>query len=639
MTAQTENMEFQAEVRELLQIMIHSLYSEREIFLRELISNASDALDKLRSLALTRAELLEGDERLHIRIERDPDQRVIRVVDNGVGMSRDEVVENIGTIARSGTRQFLEQLKEGQAETGELPRLIGQFGVGFYSSFMVADEVVLETRRAGESGGTRWSSQGTGSYSIEAVDRPERGTTVTLHLKEPGEGDAAADFTDEWVIRQIVKRYSDFVEYPIEMEVEREEGEDDEREKVVKTETLNSMKPLWTRPKEEVEEAEYAEFYKHLSHDWEEPLETIHFRGEGTHSYTALLYLPRQRSFDLFDPGANKSHVALYVKRVHIMSECEELMPPWLRFVRGLVDSDDLPLNISRETLQHSRQVGQIQKRLVKKVLDTLEKRLAQDRESYRAFWSAFGPVLKEGLYHLDAGDETTREALARVCLWNSTAGEEPCTLPEYVERMPMAQKAVWYLSGPDAKSLAASPHLEAYRAKEQEVLLLSDTIDEFAVERLREFQGKPLKSVERGEAELESEEEKEAREKRQEEQKPLLEAVQEQLDEHVSEVRFSSRLKDSPVVLVSNEFGPSRVQERMMRELGQAAPPSKRVLELNPAHPVVERMAALSGEEGDEERFGEYCELLYGQALLAEGSPLPDPARFSRLVSALMTG
>lgn len=632
MTAQAETLEFQAEVRQLLQIVIHSLYSEKEIFLRELVSNASDACDKLRVAALTEPELMAGSEELEVRLEVDREARTVTIRDNGIGMTREEVVQNIGTIASSGTRRFLDELQKGETKAEELPRLIGQFGVGFYSSFMVAERVVLETRKAGAEGGVRWTSEGDGAYELEDCERAERGTSVVLHLRAlEGEGEGAdpgQDFTAEHVLRSIVKRYSDFVEYPIRMEVERWEGEGDEREKKVELATLNSMKPLWTRPKSEVESSEYEEFYKSFTHDWEGPLDTIHFRGEGVHSYTALLFLPKQKPFDLFDPSSHKSRVALYVKRVHILSECEELMPPWLRWVRGLVDSDDLPLNISRETLQHDRQIGQIKKRLTRKVVDSLERMLAQDREAYAEFWNGFGPAIKEGIYH----EDELREDVAKVALFHSTNGDAPVTLPEVVGRMAEGQESIHYLAGRDLDTLRSSPLLEAYAAKGREVVLLVDTVDEFAVERLREFDGKPLKSIEQGDSDLESEEEKAQREEREKESGPLLEGVLSELDEYVSKVRFSSRLSEAPAALVSEEGAPSRSQERMMREMGHAVPTSKRVLELNDAHPLVGRLRELHGE--NESSFGDFCELLHGQALLAEGSALPDPAYFSEVLT-----
>jgi molecular chaperone HtpG len=649
-TTTAEKHAFQAETRQLLELMIHSLYKNEEIFLRELLSNASDALDKLRYEALKQPELWEGDERLHVRLEPDADARTLRVVDNGIGMTRDEVIDNVGTIARSGTRRFLEELrkaKEGADDAAELPELIGQFGVGFYSAFMVADEVVLETRKAGEARGVRWVSRADGEYTVEPIERAERGTSITLHLKGPrskgGSGDGeVTDFTEEWVLRSVVKRYSDFVEYPIEMDVERQEVERDaegkeveggETKRAVKTEVLNSRKPLWTRPASEVTPEEHAEFYKHVAHDWEPPLDVIHFKAEGTVEYTALLYLPKNRPFDLFEADAQKSRLSLYVKRVFVTADCEELLPPWLRFVRGIVDSADLPLNVSRETLQHARQMGPIKKRLTKKVLDALDHMLEEERAKYLEFWKSFGKVLKEGIYY----DDEQRRYVAGLSLFQTSRGDELSTLDEYVERMPVSQPAIYTIAGPDRAALEKSPHLEALFAKGYEVVYLTDQVDEFALSRLSEFEGKPIRPVERGEIDLEDEAEKRAREEQEKEREPLLAAVREKLGERVSEVRFSGRLKDSPAVLVSGQHELSPNQARILRAANQEVSAAKRALELNPAHPLIERLEALRTE--DDARFGDYCELVLGQALLAEGSPLPDPGRFTRLVSSLMVG
>ncbi|KAA3605016.1 MAG: molecular chaperone HtpG [Planctomycetota bacterium] len=636
MSTETSTMEFQAEVQELLQIMIHSLYSHKEIFLRELISNASDALDKRRFEAVTRPEWQAEEEKYWIRLDPDPEQQSLTVSDNGIGMSRDEVVQNIGTIARSGTRKFLEELRSGDKAATDLPQMIGQFGVGFYSCFMVADEVELLTRKVGESKATLWQSEGDGRYRIEEAERDQPGTTIRLHFKEkpePSEGETP-DFTEEWTLRNVVRRYSDFVEYPIEMEVEKTEGEGEEAKAVKEIAVLNSRKPLWTRDRSDISEEEYQEFYRHLSHDWQEPMEAIHFRAEGTHDYTALLYLPKQKAMMPPEGGEPRSRLQLFVKRILIDPEFSELLPPWLRFIRGLVDSEDLPLNISRETLQHNRQVGQIRKRLVNKVLDALAKRLQNDRETYLVFWSAFGPMVKEGIYH----DDGWKEKVAALSLFQSSAESEPVTLAEYIERMPEQQKEIYYLLGEDSKTLASSPHLEAFQAKGMEVLLLTDPVDAFAIDRLHEFEGKPLKSAEAGEVELESEEEKEEREKEQEARKDLLKAVEEPLQDWVGEVRLSNRLQDSPAVLVADSAGMNRLQEKLIREISQQdLPASKRILELNPKHPVVQRLFDLHGSPGDHDRFEEYCQLLYGQALLAEGSSLPDPAKFSKLLSRLL--
>ncbi len=551
------------------------------------------------------------------------------------------MVANIGTIASSGTRRFLREMKDQRAPGQELPELIGQFGVGFYSAFMVADEVVLETRRAGAPLGVRWTSRGDGTFTLEEIERAERGTRVTLHLKALDADEAGAkDFTAEWVLRDIVKRYSDFVEHPVEMEVERLEAKDEdedgkgERQKVRRVEVLNSRKPLWTRPRAEITAAEHAEFYKHVAHDWEAPLESIHFKAEGTLEYTALLYLPKRRMPGLFDPEGAKSRIALYVKRVFITSDCEELMPPWLRFVRGLVDSADLPLNVSRETLQHARQVGQIKKRLIAKVLDTFKALAADRRADYESFFEAFGPVLKEGLWY----DDERRVDVAAICLFRSSKDGAWTTLAEYVSRAPVGQKAIYVLSAPDLKSAQRSLHLESFKKRGAEVLFLIDQVDEFALQRLTEFEGRPLRSIAKGELELDDAEKKEV-ESAAVEHKDLLEAARDELADEVSDVRFSARLVDSPAVLVSDEGALAPHVERLMRDSGQAfaAPGSSRILELNPTHPLIARLSALAG--ADRTRFGEYLDLVLGQALLAEGSPLPDPARFARLVTRLMVG
>ena len=647
MSNQTATLEFQAETRQLLDLMFHSLYSHKEIFLRELVSNASDALDKLRVEALTDSTLLDGDDELRIRLEPDSEARTLRIVDNGIGMNRDEIVANIGTIASSGTRKFIDRLKE-QGGEADLPELIGQFGVGFYSAFMVADRVVLETCKAGEAAGVRWESAGDGTYTVEEVAGLPRGTAITLHLRAiEGDDEGAQDFTAEWVLREIVRRYSDFVEYPVQMDVEREqpvakEGESSEEESdadaepemetVVETVTLNSMKPLWTRPRNEISEEEYAEFYKHQSRDWQPPLETIHFKAEGTHEYTALLFLPKDQPFGMFEPEEAKSRISLYVKRVFITADSEELSPVWLRFVRGLVDSSDLPLNVSRETLQHARQLGQVKKRVSRKVLDAFENLCKDRREDYETFWAKFGPVIKEGLYY----EDDLRDEIAEVSLFRTTHGDGWTTLDEYLERAPEDQPAIWVLSGPDLDAVRRSPHLEAFAAKGWEVLLLTDQVDEFALQRLTEFREKPLKSVAKGDVDLDDEDTKQEREEQAKEFEALLTAVKERLSEQVDDVRFSSRLTDSAAVLVGGEHSMAPHVERMMAASGQGfgGGVSKRTLELNPKHPLVSR---LDGLRSDESSFGDYCDLLFGQALLAEGSPVPDPARLAKLVTDLM--
>ncbi|MBI4882373.1 MAG: molecular chaperone HtpG [Planctomycetes bacterium] len=634
MTSQPEKMEFQAEARQLLDLMIHSLYQHKEIFLRELISNASDALDKIHFQSLTDPQLLAGDDRLHIRIDADPEERTLAVSDNGIGMDREELIANIGTIARSGTREFLTALRKSGEKSAAPPELIGQFGVGFYSCFMVADEVVLETRRAGQAQGLRWRSRGDGGYTIEECDREARGTTVTLRLKDRGPVDEEfADYSAEWQIRAVVKRYSDFVSYPIEMEVEREEGEGDAKKRVRRVETLNSLKPLWSRSPAEVSDEEHADFYRHLTHDWEKPAARIHLKAEGTLEYVALLYVPAHRPLALFDPHEAKSKIALYVKRVFIMGDCEEVLPPWLRFMRGLVDSSDLPLNISRETLQHNRQMAPIRKHLVSRTLETFKKMLEDEREKFQGIWRDFGALLKEGIYY--EGEED-KFKVAEIALFQSTRGPGLVSLDEYIEQMPAKQKEIYFLAGPDRQTIEASPHLEAFRKKGFEVLLLTDPVDEFAMQRLTEFDGKPIRSIERGEVEVEDVEEKEARAQKEKELKPLLEAVKAALGERVGEVRFSNRLTDSAAVLVSGEHDLTPHMKRMLKGALQEVPDQARILELNPGHPLVAKLDLMRARP-QESRFADFCEILYCQALLAEGTPLPDAARFNKLLSELL--
>lgn len=609
-TESAQSLPFETEVQELLDLMIHSLYSHPEIFLRELISNASDACDKLRFESLTDAALL-GDDELGITLEVDADARTLTVADNGVGMTRDELVQNLGTIAGSGTRRFLSELKESGAD--ERPELIGQFGVGFYASFMVADRVVVESRRAGEDQGHRWASSADGTYTIEEADAVARGTRITLHLKDAG--DDGDDFAAEHVLRGLVKRYSDFVEYPVRL------GDD----------TLNSMKPVWARPKSEVTDEEYAEFYKHLTHDFRDPLETIHFKAEGATEYTALLYLPAERPFDLFREREPRSQISLYVKRVLITSECAELLPNWLRFVRGVVEASDLPLNVSREILQANPHLRAIKKRLTKKVLSSLEAILADDRERYAGFWDAFGAVLKEGIcMHEDEDGQ-----ISKMCLFTSSRGEERTTLAEYVERMSADQKAIYAITGPDRKTLDASPHVAAYVKRGFEVLYLVDPIDEWMLDALSEFDGKPLRAIHAVDDDLLSDSEKERVAAAAEEHAALVTALKEHFGEAVADVRFSGRLAEAPAMLATQDGALRPHMERAFAETQGMAPPSQRVLELNPDHALVAKLGDLASAGGD--AFADRADLLYGQALLAEGSPVPDPARFSKLIVDLL--
>ncbi|MCE9595075.1 MAG: molecular chaperone HtpG [Planctomycetes bacterium] len=636
MTPKTETLRFQAEVKELLGLMIHSLYSHREIFLRELVSNASDALDKLRFEALTRPELLQdGGERLAIRLEVDASTRTVSIRDDGIGMNRDELVANLGTIASSGTRKFLDSLRARQAT--DAPELIGQFGVGFYSSFMVAEQVVVETRRAGETAGWRWSSKGDGEFTLEEANDLPRGTRVSLALKPAVDDDQ--DFAEPAELAALIRRYSDFVAYPIEMAAAHFK----ERGDLVKSTApdglevarLNSLRPLWSRPKEEISAQEYADFYRHVTHEYSDPLETIHFKAEGGSEYTALVFVPSERPFDLFDPSSKKAQVSLYVRRVFVMGDCEELVPTWLRFIRGVVDSSDLPLNVSREILQKNRGLAQIKKHLTKKVLAALGALAETRRADYLRFFRNFGAVLKEGI----VGEAEERETLASLLIFQTTHGDGPTTLVEYVARMQANQKAVYVLVGEDREKLARSPHLEAAVAKGYEVLLCTDPIDEWVVERLREFQGKPLSPLDRGELDFVDDARKSEIEGLEREHRTLIEAVEGKLSGAVARVRFGARTTESPAVLVDEPHSVGRHMARFLKETGREAPERKRALELNPEHPVVCRLIELHRDDPQSPRILEFTELLHGQALLAEGSPLPDPTKFSKLIAKLMLG
>ncbi len=648
MNAQVEQLEFQAEARQLLDLMVHSVYSNKDSFLRELISNASDALDKLRIEALRNKELDVDTSDLHIELETDKEARTLTIRDNGIGMTRAEVVDLIGTLAKSGTAELRQQLKEAKnlENAAASEELIGQFGIGFYSSFMVADKVELLTRKAGESEATRWESSGEGTYTIEAVEGAPQGTSVTLHLKPEDAEDELHDYTSEWKLKSLVKQYSDFIAWPIRMEIERriqvplegsEEGSEETREEVtIDNETLNSMKALWARPKDEVSEEEYKEFYKHIAHAWDDPLEVIAMKAEGTFEYQALLFLPSQAPFDLFNQDA-KIGVQLYVKRVFIMADCEELMPVYLRFVKGVVDAQDLSLNVSREILQKDRQINAIRRRLTKKVLSTIKEIQSQRPDDYRTFWTQFGKVLKEGLM----SDFDNQEALLSICSFASThSEEEPTTLAEYVERMKEGQTQIYYATGASRQLLEKSPHLEAFKAKGYEVLLLTDPVDEVWVGVVNEFDGKQLQSVAKGEVDLDSDEETSAAE-REEQQKDfadLLTWLKETLSEHVKEVRLSTRLTDSPACLITDAFGMTPALARLYQASGQDVPIGKRTLELNPNHPLVTGLRQAHADRPDDTSVAETAELLYGTALLAEGGALEDPARFAELLADRLT-
>jgi molecular chaperone HtpG len=601
-----ETLEFQAEARQLLQLMIHSIYSNKDIFLRELISNASDALDKLRLATLQ--DGLEADTSdLHIELEVDAEARTLTVRDNGIGMTHDEVVTLIGTIAKSGTAELLTKLKE----ANESPELIGQFGVGFYSTFMVADKVSLTTRKAGTDGpGTRWESAGEGTYTIDEAPDAPAGTSVTVHLRPKDENDALHDYTDEWKIKGIVKHYSDFISFPIKM------GE----------ETLNSMKALWARPRSEVTDDEYHQFYRHISHDWSDPLEIINLRAEGTFEYEALLFLPSRAPHDLFQRESRRG-LQLYVKRVFIMDDSKELIPDYLRFVKGVVDAADLSLNISREILQQDRHIQMIRSRLVKKVLSTVKDLRSKSPEKYATFWREFGRALKEGLL----SDQDNQKAILDVSSFSSTAGAEPTTLADYVSRMKEGQEEIYYLTGESRTQVENSPHMEAFQAQGYEVLILTDPVDEVWVEAVPDFEGKKLQSIARGSVDL-------PKDKQEPEPEgdfaPLLTFLKETLDERVKEVRLSHRLTTSAACLVSDADDITPTLEKMYRAMGQEGPRVKRILELNPNHPLVGGLRAAHERAADDPALPDTAELLYGTALLAEGGDLDDPARFAKLLA-----
>ncbi|HIJ96405.1 MAG TPA: molecular chaperone HtpG [Desulfuromonadales bacterium] len=633
--------QFQTEVQQLLDLVIHSLYSNKDIFLRELISNSSDAIDKIRFEAHSNEALLEGNSDWKVKIITDKTAGTLVIRDNGIGMNIAEVEENIGTIARSGTKAFMQSLKDKAASTN--PEMIGQFGVGFYASFMVADRVTLETRKAGSAdSGCRWESAGDGSYTIEECSRELRGTEITLHLKEEFK-----EYLDEWKIRSIVKKYSDYIQYPVVMDITRTEpvkgvdGEEIEGAGTIdKTEeqTLNSMKAIWVRPKSEVTEEEYTEFYKHVSHDYDAPFRTIHFSAEGTSEFKALLYLPSKKPFDMF-MNDRKKGLQLYVRRVFISDKCEELIPDYLRFVKGVVDSSDLPLNVSREILQEDAQIRRIHKSVVGKILSTLAEVKEQNLDQYVTFWKEFGQVIKEGMHF----DYANKEKLQELMLFESTATAAGAfvSLKEYVERMPEGQKDIYYITGSSRETLEQSPHLEVFRAKGYEVLFLTDPVDEWVVQTLTEYAEKPLKAVDRGDISLDSEEEQKEKEKKREEAQKefsdLISLISDRLRDKVKEVRFSNRLTDSACCLVADQYGMNANMERIMKAMNQTVPDAKRILELNPDHAILKAMASIHQKDAAASSLADYADLLYDQALLTEGSTIKDPLRFTKLVSDLM--
>jgi molecular chaperone HtpG len=626
-TTTRETLGFQAEVKQLLNLMVHSLYGNKEIFLRELVSNASDAADKLKFEAIGDPALFENDPELRIRVSYDPAPRTITISDNGIGMSRQEVIDQIGTIAKSGTREFFQQLAADRARDANL---IGQFGVGFYSSFIVADRVTLITRRAGLGAehGVRWESTGEGDYTVETIHKEPRGTDVILHLRADED-----ELLSGQRLRSILRKYSDHITVPILM---KKESWDPAAKKQVVTdedEQVNQASALWARPKSEISEEQYAEFYKHVAHDFEPPLAHVHARVEGRLEYTLLFYVPQHAPFDLWD-REHRRGIKLYVRRVFIMDDAQDLMPPYLRFVRGIIDSSDLPLNVSREILQQSRDVQNIKAASVKRVLGLLEDLAGSHADKYATFWKTFGRVLKEGIPE----DSANRDRIAKLLRFSSThdnGEEQKVSLSDYVSRMKEGQAAIYYITADGFAAARNSPHLEIFRKLGVEVLLMHDRIDEWVVSSLTEFDGKPLQSVARGDLDLSKlggETAKQAA-AREEDDKPFLDRVQAALKERASAVRTTDRLTDSPACLVSDQHGLSTNLERILKAAGQDVPGSKPILEVNPAHPLVKRLKA----ENDDARFADWSHILFDQATLAEGGQLEDPASFVKRLNELM--
>ena len=640
-----ETREFQAATKQLLDLMIHSIYTDRKIFLRELISNSSDAIDKLRFAALTNQDLLEGQEaNFEIYLVPDETTRTLTISDNGMGMTYDEVIENIGTIAKSGTKAFLEKMKESSSGADEL---IGQFGVGFYSAFMVAKQVTVMTRSPGQTNGVRWESTGDGTYTIEEFEKKSRGTTIilSLHDEHCSAEHPEENFMNRYTLENLVKKYSDYIRYPIKMNVMVSEKPRDEEDKIIPDEpaietvevrTLNSMVSLWTKNKNDITTEEYNEFYKNMFHDWEDPLEIVHSKVEGAVEYTTVLFIPAHAPFDFFQREST-SGIRLYSKNVFIMDNCKELLPEYLRFVRGLVDSSDFSLNISRELLQQSSQLKKVGKNLEKTILKTLENMVTKERPKYESFWKEYGKAIKTGVYT----DYQSRDKLQELLLFpTSRSADDLCTLAEYTQRMTEGQNVIYYATGKDHASVERLPQMELLKDKGIEVLYLFDRVDEFAIDALREYKGKKMQSISRGDLNLEdiSSDDKKEEEKNDRDHASLLSAVKNQLGGKVAEARISHRLKSSPVCLVSGASGISLSMEQILAEMDQKSMfKAQRILELNPAHEIFSTIKKLFEENADSQEFKDYCELLYGQALLLEGLTPEDPISFANKVSALM--
>ncbi len=626
-----ETKQFKTEVQELLHLMIHSLYSNKDIFLRELVANSADAIDKARFESITNPDIAKEWE---VRVETDKDAGTLSIIDNGIGMSYDEVAENIGTIAKSGTKAFAKALEESKEQAS--PELIGQFGVGFYSAFMVAEKVVLETKKAGSDSATKWESKGESAYSIEECDKEEQGTKITLFLAEDNK-----EYLDEWKVRSIIRKYSDYIEHPIKMQVTKQEEDPNDKEKkidVIEDETLNSQKAIWVRSANDVTEEEHKNFFNHISPMGGDPLVTMQYAAEGTSEFKALLYIPTKAPFDMFTPDNKNKGLQLYIRRVFITDECKDLIPDYLRFVKGVVDSSDLPLNVSREILQDNPKLQKINKNLVKRVLSELKKLQKKDNEKYLSFYNEFGKVLKEGLH----SDFENKDKLQDLVMFESmsNAPGKLTTLKEYAGTMPESQKEIYYIIGENRNLLENSPHLEFVRSKGFDVLFMTDPIDEFITPNMTEYDGKKLKALGKGDIELDEEEKKANEEKNEEASKAhknLVECIQKALDANVKEVKFSQRLTDSACCLVSDQFGQSAYMEKIMKQMGQAMPPSKRILELNASHPIVEAMQGLYDKSSEDVRLNDFSELLYDQALIAEGSQIPNPLNFTKKLSELM--
>jgi molecular chaperone HtpG len=638
MAASKQTHQFKTEVQQILKLIINSLYSHQDIFLRELISNASDAIDKLRFKAQIEPDILGNDSEFKIKLRPDGIAQIIEIIDNGIGMTYEEVMENIGTIAKSGTAGFLEMLEHAKSTDMLTPELIGQFGVGFYSAFMVAEKITLVTRAAGAAtdAAVRWESHGDGTFTIEPTQKESRGTVITLHLKKREKDDS--DYTDQWQIRRIVKQHSDFVSYPIVMDVEQDEPIPENEvikdkdgkpigettRKVIKEETLNSMKAIWTQPKDQVTDEEHEEFYKHLAHDWNPPLERLHMKFEGTTEYQALLYIPSKAPFDLFHPE-RKHGIQLYCRKVFIMEDCKELMTDYLRFVKGVVDAPDLNLNVSREILQQDRLVINIRKNLVKKLLDLLTE---MEPKKYEEFYAQFGPVLKEGIYT----EPAKRDKIASLARYKTTKSQDQwVSLDAYIKNMQPDQKEIFFITGDNINALINSPHLERLKEKDYEVLLMTDPVDEWVVQTLTEYDGKPLKSAEKGDLGIEPNKDD------QEAFSALFGFIKGKLEANVKEVKASSHLKDSVSCLTGDTQDMSAYMEKLLKASGQPMPAVKRVLELNVEHPLMSKIKTVFENDRDNPVLKDYCGLLFDLAVIAEGGKLENPSKFSRLVGEAM--